>query len=117
MSTYSEAFNKLHKLSIDSNTKIEDFDAREPIELATRNISSMLGLHMIPIGENKWSEDARNNMLGLIGRLTKNEWDHIRFTMLGNIQLITNASEEYKNRRIDWIRDLDTIYAMGSDEQ
>lgn len=113
MSTYSESFNNLHKLSIDANTVIEDFDARDPVELAARNIASYLGLLATTLNDGAlcWRDAA----LAEIGGLTKDEWDNIRFTMLGNIQLISRANIEYKNRRIDWIRDIDTVYAFGTD--
>ncbi len=111
MSTYSESFNKLHELSINAKAPIEDFDARNPIELATRNIASILGLIMTAEA-NQEMIDFRGEALRCLGGLTKDEWDNIRWTMLGNVQILT-AKMDFKNRRIDWIRDLETIYAFG----
>ncbi len=112
MSTYSKAFNNLHKLSIDANTTIEDLDARSPVELAARNIAAFLG-PLMSARLNSEMVNARRDSLKYIGGLTKDEWDNIRWTMLGNIPLLANVNGDFKNRRIDWIRDLDTIYAFG----
>jgi hypothetical protein len=111
MSTYSKAFNKLHELSINAKAPIEDFDARNPVELATRNIAAILGLIMTA-EYNQEMLTFRSDALKYLGGLTKDEWDNIRWTMLGNVQLLT-AKMDFKNRRIDWIRDLETIYAFG----
>ena len=114
MSTYSKSFNNLHKLSIDANTVIEVFDTCNPTELATKNIAALLGPLMTAL-YNPEMVLLRSRSLAQLGGLTNDEWDNIRFTMLGNISLLSTATQDLKNRRIDWIRDLDTIYALGND--
>jgi len=112
MSTYSESFNKLHELSINANAPIEDFDASDPVQLATGNIASILGLIMTATS-NQELITFKGDVLKCLGGLTKDEWDNIRRIMLENISLITNCTGDYKRRRTAWIRDLDTIYAFG----
>jgi len=117
---YSDAFNNLHKLSIDADVAIESFDARKPIELVSRNIASLLGILMTAEYRSETRlgilqvkmQKLRCDSLKCLGGLTRDEWDDIRWTMLGNISIL-NSSGDFKNRRIDWIRDLETIYAFG----
>lgn len=103
----SPAFGKLLKLALKANTLVEDDDVETP----TKYIAWMLGV--VPSAHyNAEIRLLRSNALLCLGGLTQDEWDQIRYTMLGNISLLT-TNTDFKSRRIDWVRDLDTIYALG----